>query len=582
MNNDELNQNNSSEQEKLSSINKTLDEPMLSFDRLQKSILKIDENMMLKSTFAKNVRKTRDFNKLTSSMMKQLMRVAKKENLETKQISKISISLSKLLTQDQIQLITDTYPVRDSFAKLPKSVRHSFAVILNLIKDMNEGDKVELLNWIVNNLVSSEWHGKPSGKNPKLLLCGVFKRHNKFCRSSSLYWGIMDQEKNFSLYDADSLEKINSFHVNRIEKSKNSDYLLIWNDSKKVGEKLTVLTKYSVDTWLRTEPLTPLSFPYYHNNVPDFILDVFQEALIAPDTYLLRALLDFDVLKINIASNAMEDLYIIFSFHGLVNRYISAVCANEFDNPSLTEGTVLRRNSHLTFLFSVFYKLFTSEFTTNVLKPIIKHVNEVGNLGIKERDASKIDEISELLNWIIDKFIKSKKYISYQLRHFASVLSTNVAIRLKTKHSVFNALSSFMFLRYTNAIIANTSYYEKGERSNEEIHKISLEIAQLLQLPFNLQLISERYDYLSVVSERLLDRYEEIYNFILSLGNFNKTVEYPKPTKQQCMQSLANIMKYASTGKEVFAKRYSELYNNDNKSTASSLALASLISHLFK
>ena len=171
MNNDELNQNNSSEQEKLSSINKTLDEPMLSFDRLQKSILKIDENMMLKSTFAKNVRKTRDFNKLTSSMMKQLMRVAKKENLETKQISKISISLSKLLTQDQIQLITDTYPVRDSFAKLPKSVRHSFAVILNLIKDMNEGDKVELLNWIVNNLVSSEWHGKPSGKNPKLLCC---------------------------------------------------------------------------------------------------------------------------------------------------------------------------------------------------------------------------------------------------------------------------------------------------------------------------------------------------------------------------------------------------------------------------
>ncbi|KAH0787998.1 GTPase-activator protein [Histomonas meleagridis] len=380
----------------------------------------------------------------------------------------------------------------------------------------------------------------------------------------------------------DNLKVVNSFQVDHVDRSNKSNTIRIWKENE-VCERLVPLFKISYDVWTTQPYLSPLSFPYPPDNVPQEIIDSFHQALVSPDTYLLQALLDFDIISMNVSHKAMHDLFTVFSYDKLVHRFISTVCAVEFAQPALTEGTVLRHNSHLTFLFQVYYDLFAGDFLNNILKPIINKIDDTGYLGIRENDISKIKKVSKLLNWVLDKFVSGDKFITPQIRHMANVLRSQVSLVLKTKHAVFNALSSFFCLRFSNAVISNPFYYEKKGRTDIEIHKISVQFTQLLQLPFNFQLISDRYEYLQELSEQIVDRFEDIYNFVIGISDFKVTekVKYPKPRKKECDEAIKRLMGYASAGKELLVERYRKLYDGEEQRAAASFAVSNLLSKMF-
>ena len=193
---------------------------------------------------------------------------------------------------------------------------------------------------------------------------------------------------------------------------------------------------------------------------------------------------------------------------------------------------------------------------------------------------SKDDIMEELLNWVIEKFLTGGPFISDEFRHMASVIKTITATRLRSKHAVFNALSSFFCLRFSTAIIADPNGYDST--IDPTVTATTVPFAQLLQLPFNLQPMTERYNYLGKLNEKIIDRYEEIYNYVLTIADIDHPVEYRKPSHDEVVTAIKKVMEMLNQNRPQFVMKYTELYENDSDHSASSFAMSDFITKLFR
>lgn len=563
---------------KFNMINEELSKSFFDFDKPSEFMKMISSNHITDSKFYRIVMPTGgEFLNYVERMGEYLDNIPNNE----KELEGIKRALMSLLTSSSIQLITDSFPL--DLGKLsqiiPKEISYSFAAIALLIFERKNPSRTVM--WLGENLIPINWHERNSGKSGILKLSGLFMKKKSLFKDKKLYWGIVTQDNKFLLYKHDNLKKP-EINCSFDHADGNGKSLKIWKDSKQMVVKLKPISDETYHAWANPSYLINSFFTYESLTFPDQLIDAFESALISSDEYVLRAMLDFDVIQMGEAPSLMFDLFKVFSSNGLVHRFISTVATTEFSSENITEGTVLRRNSHLTFLFKVYYNLFSSDFYNNVLTPIIHKVAETGDLGIKEKDSSKKNIIGDLIDWVLDVYLNSYGQISPQFHHFAAVLQNAVFLVLQSKHSVFNVLSSFMCLRYSNAILADPSHYKGLNIPEDQLRNISIQFAQLLQSIFNLQLISERYEYLTDINEKIITRYEDIYNFVISIANFNKEVVYPKFSDSEKRESLINLMICVSKNHKAFNQRYKNLYDNGTTKSASVLAMSNLFIKMFQ
>ncbi|OHT12924.1 GTPase-activator protein [Tritrichomonas foetus] len=499
----------------------------------------------------------------------------------TEPLEQLLEGLKGLFSADFIHCITDTFPINATsiLTNLSPPLQKSCAAIAALVHENSMND--QFISWIGNVLIPSQWHGCTSSESTSLKLGGLFMKYRMIVKNHNPHWAVLTPQNDITIYRADDLTVIDSFHVSKIESSRSGRSIRIIKDSN-VGARLIPFDNTTFDTWLTNEPLVPCSLPYSSEKIPKIFLDNFEYALIQPDTYLLRAIIHKDVLKIRTAQETMEDLFTIFAYHDLIHRFVMTVCAFEFSQPDVTESNLLQHNSCVIFLFRVYYKKFGRLFFDNVLRPIIDKIDEVGPLGINSENSSKVDQVGELLNWVIDKFLTGSEYIPLEFRHITNVLKSVTATTLRSRRAVYNALSSFLCLRFSTAIIADPLGYDERGRQPVDMQKISVPFAQLLQLPLSLQPISERYNHLAKLDDQIIGRFEEIYNYVVSMSECFQPVFYDKPGKDDVIAAIKRIMGLLNSQRSQFVHRYRELYENDTDNTASAYAMSEFITKLFK
>ncbi|OHT10016.1 GTPase-activator protein [Tritrichomonas foetus] len=568
---------------KLEIVNKELSYPQYPFEIFKPHIDELIPEIQ-ESTFAENLRDPYDdffdFQVVIADLISQ-NDINELYEHPSEPLEQLLDGLRNMFSADFINSLTDTFPINaDSVLEsLPPPIQKSCAAIASLVHENSLND--QFISWIGNALIPPQWHGCTSAENPNMKLGGLFMKYRMMVKNQSPHWAILTPQNEITIYRADDLTVVDTFRVSKIESSRSGRSIRICKDSN-IGARLIPYDKETFQTWLSPEPLIPCCTAFVAEAIPPQIIDAFETALIQPDTYLIRALLHHDIMKIKVAQESMEDLYTIFAYHGLVHRFLMASCSLEFAQPNLTENTVLRSNSHVTYLFKVYYKKFGRKFFDNIIRPIIDKIDEVGPLGIKNEDKSKSDDVSELLNWVIDKFLSGAEYIPNEFRHMACVLKSVTATMLRSRHAVFNALSSFLCLRFSTAIIADPLGFDEKGRPPKDLQNISIPFAQLLQLPFNLQPMSDRYTYLGSLNEQIIDRYEEIYNFVVAVAETKEQVNYEKPSKNEVEAAIRRLLGIINESRSHFIAKYTEYYENDTDHTASAFAMSEFISRLFR
>ena len=105
--------------------------------------------------------------------------------------------------------------------------------------------------------------------------------------------------------------------------------------------------------------------------------------------------------------------------------------------------------------------------------------------------------------------------------------------------------------------------------------------AELLQAPLGLQRLYDRFEYAAFLENRIMDRYDEIYDFVMNSSIMESLPAYPVPPQEQCRRALHRLMQKLSEVRENFISRYTEIYDNDTDKSAASFAMANLISSMF-
>lgn len=248
-------------------------------------------------------------------------------------------------------------------------------------------------------------------QNSKLKSCGVFFKESVFNMDKTPYWVTLSHDKELVVINSATGNEILRSKVDQIEKIPNSKSIKAIQDNGSIVIRLFSEEETLKNVWVTKNPRFPLCLPSYAQNPPNIVLRAFEEALLQPDTLVLRSMLHHEVIKLRQATEIRKSLFIVFSSAGLSHRFISTCVSYEIADSHMTEQTILRSNSCLTALFKVYYELFSKEFFDNVLFKIIEKIDSVSSINIKTPDEAEKNQILELLNWGLTQFVGGSQYI---------------------------------------------------------------------------------------------------------------------------------------------------------------------------
>ncbi|EAX88543.1 GTPase-activator protein, putative [Trichomonas vaginalis G3] len=495
------------------------------------------------------------------------------------------------LVRPLISKVQDIYPLQPHqlIAELQDDVRASFAAIATLIRSNNRNDS--FLLWLAHNLIRPDWHQCTGNDDKEIAKCGVFKKFGAFS-SDTLYWALLSPNNNFQLINPEGQVEMN-FKATTIDKSHSGNSLRVWRDSENIGIRLVKVFDELVDHWTTDDTQLAVFLPYSNGCPPPaVVVDAFRRLLLAEDTVVLRALFHHELFPVDVVGQQMIDsLFKIFSSKNLVHRFICTVVSSEFSHPGdLTETMVLRGNSHLTCLFKYFASKFAKDYYERVIKPVTDEVVSQGNVGIiKPEDENewpeKQEKVAKLLNSVLDKLLSSGPYIPAQFHHLASILKICTAVVLRSKHAVYNALSSFMYLRFFTPAIVTPGNVIKDARPVPEFKTTTLPFSQLVQLPLNFQQFSmPKYEHLKKLNEDIMNRYAEIYNFTMEIAEYDRQAAYEQATDKEAFDATLWIVEHIakSNSKKEFFKRVNEFREKEDEKTSVSFMLAAILANCFK
>ena len=485
--------------------------------------------------------------------------------------------LRAIISSDFIMKLLDTYPVNLSLLDgLPREAKLSIAAVASLVYENKTNAK--FLEWVGNAMVSQDWSGKTSGEIQKIRNAGLFDGH----RGHGKFWVILTPSNEVRLLKYDDGQETARFHVDHIDTSRSGKTLRIWKDPKTLGARLVLDNTKVRDRWMSCDPLPPMSIPYYGPFVPNDLVAMFHHTLIQADTYVVRAILDPEVIKTGAAGEVMHDLYTVFAYNGLVHRLLLTTCAMEFSEHKTGGIAPMQSKSFLTELFRVFYANFGKPYYEQVIMPISMKVTEAGELGIKDGRAMRQHEVGELLNNAITRLVNEERLIPLEFRHMASVLKSVTTTAFGTRRNVYNILSSFFYIRFVTAILADPNLFEPDIALSPTHQQLVIPFAQLLQVPLGLDNITERYENAREVADMVVDRYTDIYNLAMRMAEIEQAPKYPAPTEDAVNKALLRIMEKLSASREAFISRYVDYYETDWDKSGVAFSLCELIRKMFK
>lgn len=564
-------------EEKLEKLKETLAKPEFSFEVLKPEIERMFADIQ-ESTFASYLDEPFDdffdFQVVIADLIGE-NDINELYERPSEPLEQLLDALRGIISPEFIMKLLDTYPVNLSLlSSLPREAQLSLAAVASLVHE-NRANK-KFLEWVGNAMVSQDWNGKTSGEGHHIRNAGLFDAH----RGHGKFWVILTPANEVKMFKYDDGSESARFHADHIDTSRSGKTLRIWKDPKTLGARLVLENKNVRDRWLSVDPLLPMSVPYYGPVVPGELVKAFHNALVQPDTYVLRAILDQAVIKMTGVAEAMKDLYTVFAFNGLVHRLLLTTCGMDFAENKTGGG--LAQSKFMTELFRVFYAKFGKPYYEQVIMPISIKVTDAGELGIKDGVRMKQSEVGELLNNAITRLLNEERLIPAEFRHVASVLKSVTATAATTRQNVFSVLSSFFYLRFVTAVLADPQFFEPDVPISETHQQLVIPFAQLLQVPLGLESISERYSNATEIADTVIDRYPEIYHLVLSMAEIEEMPVYNVPSEDELNKALLRLMDKLNGSREAFITRYVDFYETDWDKSAVSYTLCELITKMFK
>lgn len=246
------------------------------------------------------------------------------------------------------------------------------------------------------------------------------------------------------------------------------------------------------------------------------------------------------------------------------------------------DNTFLTSASPLTNLFKIFYELFGHDFFDNTLIKMLAKIDEDPPLNLTSTDPADLKRISELVNFCITIFISSAHLIGPEMRHMAYLLKSYTEIWFRELRASYSALCHFYCLRFVVASLTDPQLFNDKQIVIKNLQKNIIPFVQLLQRPFNLQVIDQKYPNLTQLSDQMIDRYEDVVNFVFSLAEPQYAPNYPIYTEAEVNESLEFVIQHISNDPIEFSKAYDEMYQADSNLSGASFSLIQLMNTYFE
>lgn len=470
-----------------------------------------------------------------------------------------------IFSADVLEAMVNYWP-----ASVPNvnAVREFVLFYVGLIS--KSGNPMKLVKFAMQNFSYHSWHSSAAVRYPVKVCCTCKK--GKEPNPNDFFYALLDDENNFKYYHVEK----GLIQMVKMEKaasiSTDGKCVSIHNSEGGVSTKFTPDEPTQCDIWANIQKANALPFPLtirgIRNPVPDAMVCAFYQALTSDDLTILRSLLHFTVAKVSDGLKLANALLDIFSYAGKVNYLLTVLVGLEFEQDSLTPTTVLRGNSHLTWMFKVFYERYGRLYFNDFLKKVISYIDNEGELSLKSPDDCTEEQkakIKEMFLNILKNFITSGNLVPKQMKHFASILKGLSAARFNDMNATFNTLSGFFCLRFVTALLANPSCFDETVVLKNNVSVTAIPFSQLLQIPFNLVELGGRFERFEDWNEEILNTiFPKLQNFVYSVADLDEQPVYQSPSKAVLKEQLEFVLDVISRNHKNFETRYNYLKNNQN------------------
>lgn len=451
--------------------------------------------------------------------------------------------------------------------------------ILLILRDLN--GHMGFLSWVAKYIAPKGWHNNPSLSNSYVLASVSGIRKKNFFKDSTPSVIVLDTNYLTHIYSQDAPEiLINNaqfefsgeyFVVNDIENKKKFQYIVGPNSSS-----ICSIFRHP-KPYIFSQFLGPVPFP-------QLLLDSFSEALIANDAFLLRSFLSLNVLKVSDCRPFLGHLVNVFSFKRRMTFFLSTLASVEFSDDRLTVNTLLRSNTYFTTLFRYYGEAYGRHYFEKVIKPITIAVDKAGDLKMRKPDKEQTKQIIDLLLFALDTFLQSKKFIPVQMKHIARILKDVMVAHFPSRRAVFNALCGFFCLRFVSLLFLDPKSVDDSIVLQSDSSKTLIPFAQVLQLLFNLQTVTDRYTFSKKKQKAILVALGEVFNFVMGLPEIDAShIIYPSVDESEYYTSLHAIMTEVVNKKNEVDLVYNQLMENEaGRMTPASYRAAELIVKCFE
>ena len=462
-------------------------------------------------------------------------------------------------------------------------------ILIDILSTVREnGSCRNWLKWISTYCVPDRFYSNKPNHSKILKACCLCHRKRKVFDEKRYFWATLDVNNHFTLWllengalklhmEAD-IAAVRLSHSGKTVKLLDSVGNLVKRFVPVDPEQNNLWVQATLDKAIR--PKLPMYFTTMEQPVPDLMLYALYEALLSDDKLVIRALTHYQVINYFEASDLAEALFDIFSYAGKVDQLLLDLSFVELTSPELQTNTVLRRNTHLTNMFKLFFTRFGRQYYHDFLKRVITYIDSKGDLQLKTPSGSNEQVVKTMVFTVLTRVSQSLKHVSPQIRHFASILKTATSLRFNSFQATYNALSGFIYLRFISPILSNPKEIDPDIPLQDA--KSLIPVAQLLIQLFNLHEMSGKYEVYNGWNEDLKTLiFPKLIDFVFSVAADEVTPEYPVPPKERVIESLRTVFQFIGKSKNAFVKKYAELAET-NKSTLVGYNFASFVASFFK
>lgn len=473
---------------------------------------------------------------------------------ETEVFRRSCIAYRAVLSREILSILANTNEnkVIEVYESLPQDVRANLAIIVDILSVAPSHQR--LLEWVARQLCHIQFLPEDFGCASDVKCLCLAKKRSKITKSP-LFWAVLDNNNCFQLYDVDNLKPVDKrVKVDVISQSRSGRSLKIQSEPTTVDFIMVPEGEnYDAETWTTTalrndNVLYYSSMTYFHKPMIPIAIKAAEEVISAPSFLFARAVLCHEVVPYEKSQPVLNALFTIYSHKGMTQAFMSILAGMEFAHAPRMKSQILRGNSYLTSFFKIITNRFCPKYVEDVIKPIAKEVQKVGDLNLLS-DEQDPKAVLKLMTNVFEILFQNIDKIPLPVRHVASVLKNVIGIHYGDNQAVFNGISGFFFLRFFSPILAMPDEY--GIDGISGIEAICA-FTQLFQALANLQTIPGKYVSLVRYNSKFDSLREKIYEFTMKIAELPEDPIYPPVSEDEITTAVCVIIQALSGKNQEF------------------------------